>query len=82
MNCMIIGSSIREVTVETNVELDPMFEINLSTDRMLHLLDTEYADWDIKQRLVKPLEYAIDRGGAPVSLMTNCITYVANKPSK
>ncbi|MBD3922179.1 methyltransferase domain-containing protein [Paenibacillus sp. PR3] len=81
VNCIIIGSNIREVTVETNVELDPMFEINLPTDRMLQLLDTQYAGWDIQKRLVNPLTYEINRDGADVRLTTECITYVAKKPA-
>jgi 2-polyprenyl-3-methyl-5-hydroxy-6-metoxy-1,4-benzoquinol methylase len=81
VNCIIIGSNIREVTVETKVELDPMFEINLPTDRMLQLLDTQYAGWDVQMRLVKPLTYEIDRDGASVLLTTDCITYVAKKPA-
>jgi hypothetical protein len=81
VNCIIIGSNIQEVTVETNVELDPMFEINLPTDRMLQMLETHYAGWDIQLRLVKPLVYGIERGGAPVRLTTDCITYVVKRTS-
>lgn len=82
VNCIIIGSGIREVKMETNVELDPMFEINLPTERMLQLLDTQYAGWDVQMRFVKPLAYEIDRDGASVQLTTDCITYVAKKPAK
>lgn len=79
VNCIIIGSNIREVVLETNVELDPMFEINMPTDRMFELLDSQYAGWDVQKRLIKPLEYEIDRNGQAVRLATDCITYVAKR---
>ncbi|GMK41316.1 methyltransferase [Paenibacillus sp. CCS19] len=79
VNCLVIGSNIQEVVMATNVELDPMFEINLPTDRMLELLDTQYEGWEIQKRLVKRLVYEIDRDGQPVRLTSDCITYVAKK---
>ena len=80
-NCIIIGSNIREVTVSDGQELDPMFEVNLSTGRMLELLDQHYADWEVDKRFVKQLEYEIDRDGQAVKLSTDCITFVARKIS-
>jgi 2-polyprenyl-3-methyl-5-hydroxy-6-metoxy-1,4-benzoquinol methylase len=78
-NCIIIASNIREVNLANAEELDPMFEVNLSTARMLELLDGQYAGWKIKQRFVKPLEYEISRNGEPVILTSDCITFVAKK---
>jgi 2-polyprenyl-3-methyl-5-hydroxy-6-metoxy-1,4-benzoquinol methylase len=54
-NCIIIGSNIREVNLENGQELDPMFEVNISTERMMELLDHQYAGWEIKKRFVKQL---------------------------
>jgi 2-polyprenyl-3-methyl-5-hydroxy-6-metoxy-1,4-benzoquinol methylase len=62
-NCIIIGSNIREVNLENGQELDPMFEINIRTERMLEILDNRYNGWEVKQRLVKQLEYEIERNG-------------------
>lgn len=76
-NCIIIGSNIREVTLETNMELDPMFEVNLSTERMLELLDSQYFGWEIQKRFIKELQYDIQREGQTVKLTTDCITFVA-----
>lgn len=78
-NCIIIGSNIREVNLKDGQELDPMFEVNLSTDQMMELLDHQYAGWEIKKRVVRPLEYDIQRNGEPVKLTTDSITYVAKK---
>lgn len=77
VNCIIIGSNIHEVTVHSHIELDPMFEVNISTEKMLELLDRQYTGWEIQKRLVKPLEYEIERDGQPVRLTTDCVTFVA-----
>ncbi|WP_168122416.1 class I SAM-dependent methyltransferase [Paenibacillus sp. HB172176] len=79
VNIIIIGSNISEVGVGTSEPLDPMFEINLTTDRMLELLDTSYEGWEIQKRWTKPLAYDIERNGQPVALTTDCITFVAKK---
>lgn len=79
INCIIIGSNIQETVVDTGEALDPMFEVNLTTEAMLQLLDRHYEGWEIQARLVKPLEYEIDRGGRSVRLTTDCITYVAKR---
>lgn len=78
-NCIIIGSNIKEVNLENGQELDPMFEVNISTERMMELLDHQYAGWEIKKRFVKQLEYEIDRNGQSVILTTDCITFVTKK---
>lgn len=77
VNCIIIGSNIREITLETNIELDPMFEVNLSTKRMLEILDAQYDGWEIQKRFVNELQYDIERDGQAVKLTTDCITFVA-----
>ncbi|MDQ0060084.1 class I SAM-dependent methyltransferase [Paenibacillus harenae] len=78
-HCIIIGSNIQETTQHGNMKLDPMFEVNISTESMLALLDEQYAGWDVQRRHVKPLAYEIDRNGEPVKLTTDCITFVAKR---
>lgn len=78
-NCIIIGSNICEINLSNGQELDPMFEVNMSKERMLQLLDHQYAGWEVKKRFVKQLEYEIDRNGQPTKLSTDCITFVAKK---
>ncbi|WP_340003992.1 class I SAM-dependent methyltransferase [Paenibacillus sp. FSL K6-0276] len=78
-NCIIIGSNIQEVNLENGQELDPMFEVNLSTEKMMELLVHQYTGWEVQQRLVKQLEYEIERKGQTVKLTTDCITFVAKK---
>ncbi|NQX44290.1 methyltransferase domain-containing protein [Paenibacillus tritici] len=78
-NCIIIASNIREVNLEREQELEPMFEVNLTTEGMLELLDEKYAGWEVQQRFVKHLAYEISRNGERVKLTSDCITYVAKK---
>ncbi|MDQ0088501.1 2-polyprenyl-3-methyl-5-hydroxy-6-metoxy-1,4-benzoquinol methylase [Paenibacillus anaericanus] len=79
MNCIIINSNIREIERDSNVDLEPMFEVNLATDNMLELLDRQYEGWAIQTRLVKQLEYDIYRDEQLVNLITDCITFVVKK---
>lgn len=78
-NCIIIASNIREMLLENKQELDPMFEVNLSTERMIDLLKQQFAGWEIEQLIVKPLAFEINRNGQPVKLTSDCITFVAKK---
>ena len=78
-NCIIIGSNIKEISLESGLELDPMFEVNIATETMLDFLDQQYAGWEIQKRLVNQLQFEIDRNGQPVKLTTDCITFVAKK---
>ena len=78
-NCIIIGSNVREEVIESGQQLDPMFEVNLPTSRMLEILDQQYAEWIVQRRDVRELQYTIDRDGIPVKLTTDCITYVVKK---
>lgn len=80
INCVVIGSNIRETVEGTGEALDPMFEVNLPTEEMMALLDEAYDGWDIRSRLVKPLEYMIERDGTAVRLTSDCITFAARKP--
>ena len=77
INCVIINSNIREILIETNLDIDPMFEVNITTENMLKLLDQQYKGWEIKKRIVKQLEFDIDRNGQRVKLTTDCVTFVA-----
>ncbi len=79
INCIIINSNIREVVIESNVELDPMFEVNSSTDRLLEILDQQYKGWEVHSRLVKPMAFEIDRNDLPVKLSADCITFAVRK---
>ncbi|WP_310732544.1 class I SAM-dependent methyltransferase [Paenibacillus sp. 1011MAR3C5] len=78
--CIIMGTHIQETAIRTNEALDPMFEINMSTEAMNELLQHTYQGWETMKHLVKPLVFEISRGDEPVRLASDCITYVVRKP--
>jgi len=80
INCIIVGSNIQETSIRTNETLDPMFEINMSTDAMNELLAQTYHGWETMKQLVKPLVFEISRGDEPVRLSSDCVTLVVRKP--
>ncbi|MBH5317638.1 class I SAM-dependent methyltransferase [Paenibacillus sp. GSMTC-2017] len=79
INCIIIASNIRESIIEADIQIDPMFEILLSTERTFAILDYHYSGWEVLSRLVKPLSFEIERQHVPVLLTSDCITYVVRK---
>ncbi|MEK3904597.1 hypothetical protein [Paenibacillus sp. FSL R7-0179] len=76
---IIIASNIREILLENKQELDPMFEVNLSTEKMIELLNQQFAGWEIEKLIVKSLAFEINRNGQPVKLTSDCITFVSKK---
>ncbi|MGG2015561.1 class I SAM-dependent methyltransferase [Bacillus sp. S10(2024)] len=79
VNYIVINSSVEEIDMNTNVRLNPLFEVNLSTEDMLCLLGKVYTGWEELNVEVKPLEYQIVRDGQPVLLKTNAITCCVKK---
>jgi 2-polyprenyl-3-methyl-5-hydroxy-6-metoxy-1,4-benzoquinol methylase len=79
VNCIIISSNIREVVMDTNQQLGPMFEVNLSTETMLRLLDACYEGWEIQRKSVNQQEYEIMRPDQAVKLTGDIVTYVAKR---
>lgn len=79
INCIIVNSEVEELDLENNQKLDALFEINISTAKMLKKLKENYFGWEKLFVCVKPLEYHITRNGIPVLLKTNAITYVVKK---
>ncbi|CAM4182983.1 SAM-dependent methyltransferase [Bacillus wiedmannii] len=79
INCFIINSNIQEIDLHTNEELDALIEINLPTDKMIHLLKNIYKDWQEMKVETKELAYDIVRNERHILLKTNAITFVFNK---
>ncbi|MFB5583043.1 class I SAM-dependent methyltransferase [Bacillus albus] len=79
INCLIINSNIQEIDLHTNEELDALIEINLSTDKMIHLLKNIYEDWEEMKVEIKELAYDIVRNERHILLKTNAITFVVQK---
>ncbi|MGG5782675.1 class I SAM-dependent methyltransferase [Bacillus albus] len=79
INCLIINSNIQEIDLHTNEELDALIEINLSTDKMIHLLKNIYEDWKEMKVEIKELAYDIVRNERHILLKTNAITFFVQK---
>ncbi|AZQ47674.1 class I SAM-dependent methyltransferase [Bacillus albus] len=79
INCLIINSNIQEIDLHTNEEFDALIEINLSTDKMIHLLKNIYEDWKEMKVEIKELAYDIVRNERHILLKTNAITFVVQK---
>ncbi|MEH7464226.1 class I SAM-dependent methyltransferase [Bacillus thuringiensis] len=79
LNYIVINSSVEEMDINTNVKLDPLFEVNLSTEEILCMLHRVYKGWEELHVVVKPLEYRIVRDEQSVSLRTKAITFCVRK---
>ncbi|WP_459502899.1 class I SAM-dependent methyltransferase [Bacillus sp. C1] len=76
INCLIVNSQVQEIDLTTNEELDPLIEVNLSTEMMMNTLRNMYAGWKEIQVEVKNLTYNIMRNNKSVQLKTNAVTFV------
>lgn len=79
VNCIIMNSNVIEVDKITKDNLDPLFEINISTKELITILDDIYKDWIIEKRIISHQTYNIQRDGRPVLLETDCLTYFVRK---
>ncbi|SFI05354.1 MULTISPECIES: class I SAM-dependent methyltransferase [unclassified Bacillus (in: firmicutes)] len=79
VNYIVINSSVEEIDMNTKIRLDPLFEVNLSTEEMLCMLGKIYKGWEELNVGVKPLEYHIVRDEQPILLKTNAITCCVKK---
>ncbi|SFC93741.1 Tellurite resistance protein TehB [Bacillus sp. 491mf] len=81
-NYIVINSSVEEIDMNTHVRLDPLFEVNLSTEEMLCMLQKIYRGWEELHVVVKPLEYQIVRDEQPVLLKTKAVTFCVRKKAE
>ncbi|GKU79164.1 class I SAM-dependent methyltransferase [Paenibacillus sp. L3-i20] len=79
INCIILNSNILEVVAGTTDQLSPMFELNFPTERMLAILEHHYSGWEILRKQIKSLTFDIERQNIPVTLTSDCITYVVRR---
>ncbi|WP_047979783.1 class I SAM-dependent methyltransferase [Ornithinibacillus contaminans] len=79
INCIIINSEVEEIDQNTKESLDVKMEINATKEEMFHRLEMAYGGWIVLKKLVRPLEYSINRGGRDIQLNTSAITYVVRK---
>ncbi|MCR5771004.1 MAG: class I SAM-dependent methyltransferase [Butyrivibrio sp.] len=74
--CLVINSDVREKNKETLEDLEPQFEVNLSTKELQSCIDDIFSEWDTIKRTVSYQEYYIPRDVITSHLTTNVVTYV------
>lgn len=82
INCLIVNSNVQEVDVDTGDHLEPLLEVQLTTDQMIEKLKNSYLGWEELMVAIKPLEYQIQRDGRDILLKTEAITFVVRKDGK
>jgi hypothetical protein len=74
-----MGTNIRETELSSGDALEPMMELNLTTKEAEELFTSMYEGWNVRFRIVKALQFHIERNGIPVLLQSDCITYVVQR---
>ena len=77
--CLIINSEINEINIETSQELEPQFEVNISTEKMKNSLSDVFKNWTVIKESVVNQKYEIPRDGITSRLTTNVVTYVVQR---
>lgn len=75
--CLVINSNVKEINTETLEELEPQFEVNLPSEKVLKYLDKNFVGFEITKKNVVTQEYNIPRGTLTSKLTTDVITFVA-----
>lgn len=79
INCIIMNTNIKEIDISTSTELEPLIELNMTTDRSKELLSRAYEGWEVIYTTVKSLGFNIERNGREILLKGDCITYVIQR---
>lgn len=80
--CIIMGTNIVEVDEESGEELDPMFELNLSQEKALRLLQAAFDGWETLKQQNSHQRYTIERQGKPVILICDSFTFAVRKQAQ
>jgi SAM-dependent methyltransferase len=79
INCIIMGTNIRETLLTGGDALEPMMELNLATDEAEALFSHVYRGWSVCFTVVKALQFHIERNNIPIRMECDCITYVVQR---
>ena len=75
--CLVINSNVKEINTETLEEIEPQFEVNISTETVQDYLNKIFSVFEIIKKNVIVQEYYIPRGPITSTLTSNVITFVA-----
>lgn len=77
--CLIVNTDVQEREKTSGASLPPQFEVNLSTEQMLLLLQEIFAGWHVIKQTIVQQRYNIPRGTQISDLKTNVVTWVVRK---
>jgi len=79
INLIYMNTNIEEITISSEEERQPLFEILISKDDMLAMLREAYQGWEELLVDDQPLELKIDRDNKPVMLKADHLVFAARK---
>lgn len=79
--CLILNSDVHECNAGTGESVPAQFEINLSTERMLKILESVFGDWEVLKKTTREQTYDIPREFGLSQLTTHVVTLTARRRS-
>lgn len=77
--CLVINSEVKEYNQDTGEDLEPQFEVNLSSDKIQSYIDEVFSGWKVLKNTRSHQEYDIPREQVISHLSTNVITFVGQR---
>lgn len=77
--CLVINSEVKECNQDTGEDLEPQFEVNLSSQQVQAYIDEVFSEWKVLKSTKSHQEYDIPRDNVVSHLTTNVITFVGQK---
>ncbi len=77
--CLIVNSEVSETDKQSGKPIEPQFEVNLKTDKLVSLFQYVFNGWQVLKTTVVNQRYDIPRNDCIADLITNVVTYVARK---
>lgn len=77
--CLIVNSEVSETDKQRGKPIEPQFEVNLKTDKLVSLFQYVFNGWLVLKTTVVNQRYDIPRNDCIADLTTNVVTYVARK---
>ena len=77
--CVIVNSEVCEMDKQSNKPLEPQFEVNLKTDKLISLFKDVFKGWQFLKSTVVNQRYDIPRNDCIADLTTNVVTCVVRK---
>lgn len=77
--CLVVNSEVCETDKQSNKPLEPQFEVNLKTDKLISIFEDIFKGWQFLKSTVVNQRYDIPRNDCIADLTTNVVTCVVRK---